>query len=128
MEKPVFTPAKGSGAKFDINKFRREYRDQKAEITRLICEEGDIHAAFKLAGQEVEDAIRRSIRIAEEEAEEGASGGRGSGMTIDFDEIIKSADRMTQSQMYALIVIAGLLKGILSTKLSDDDSLNFLSM
>lgn len=127
-EKPVFTPSKGAGAAFKIDKMRDALFDKKNEIKRLILEDGNLKAALALAGEDVEIAIRRAIKIHDEDADdEGRSSGGGCAFSIDFGEIVTAAQKMTQEQVNMVVMIAALLKGVFDAPITTD-SLDFNSM
>lgn len=127
MNKPAFKPAAGAGTAFKVDKMRDALFEKKNEIKRLILGDGNLKAALALAGEDVEIAIRRAIKIREEEADDEGRSGGGMNASIDFGEIVTAAEHMTQEQINMTIMIAALLKGIFSMPVTTD-SLNFLSM
>lgn len=127
MNKPVFKPAAGAGTAFKVKKMRESLMDKKDEIKRLIMEDGNLKAALALAGEDVEIAIRRAIKVQEDADDEGRSSGGGCACSIDFGEIVTAAQKMTQEQVNMMIMIAALLKGIFDMPCTTD-SLDFISM
>lgn len=126
-DKPVFQPREGAGAAINLTKMREALMSKKEQIKKMICEEGDLKGALALAGSDVEEAIRRAIKIADDADDEGRSSSGGAGCSIDFGEIARAAEKMTNEQIDMLILIAGLLKGIFSMPVTTD-SLDFISM
>lgn len=125
MNKPTFQPRAGAGTAFQIDKMKERSMDRKEQIKKLILEEGNLPAALALAGPDVTEAIRRALKIHEDADDEG---GTGEGQcSLDFGEIVRSAETMTKGQVEFLILIAGLLKGIFSMPYTSNP-LDFISM